>query len=124
MACAPRVAWGFFPLDEELALAPCGLAPGLHEGLVRLATWVPSFAHAAIELGYFTGTVVPETTVRRLTEAAGAAYAAVQQAEGERLSTARPTPPPGPPVQQVSVDGAIPLRGTRWCRSSGASGQR
>lgn len=98
-----------------MALAPCGLAPGLHEGLVRLATWVPSFAHAARELRYFTGTVVPESTVRRLTEAAGAAYAAVQQVEGEGIRTARPSPPPGPPVQQLSVDGAmVPLVGGEW----------
>lgn len=96
-------------------MVPCGLAPGLHEGLVRLATWVPSFAHAAEELGYFTGTVVPESTVRRLTEAAGAAYAAVQQAEGARLGQEQPTPPPGPLVPQLSVDGAmVPLVGGEW----------
>lgn len=115
MASAPRAARGFSPLDDELALAPCGLAPGLHEGLVRLATWIPSFAHAARELSYFTGATVPETTARRLTQDAGAAYSQVQHAQVERIRAVLPAPPPGPPVQQLSVDGAlVPLVGGEW----------
>lgn len=115
MASAPRAARGFSPLDDELALAPCGLAPGLHEGLVRLATWIPSFAHAARELSYFTGATVPETTARRLTQDAGAAYSQVQHAQVARIRAVLPAPPPGPPVQQLSVDGAlVPLVGGEW----------
>lgn len=109
------MARGFFPLDEELALAPCALAPGLHERLVRLATWIPSFAHAAREVRVFTGATVPEATVRRLTEGAGAAYVAVQTQQAEALRTEVPPPPAGPTVQQVSVDGAlVPLVGGEW----------
>ncbi len=98
-----------------MALAPCDLAPGLHERLVRLATWIPSFAHAAGEVRAFTGAAVPEATVRRLTEGAGAAYVAVQTGQEEALRTALPPPPPGPAVQQISVDGAlVPLVGGEW----------
>lgn len=105
----------FSPLDEELALAPGSLAPGLHAAVVRLATWIPSFAHAARELAALTGSHLSEATVRRLTEAAGAAYVALQTAEGERLADAAPPPPAGPSVQQLSVDGAlVPLVGGEW----------
>lgn len=98
-----------------MALAPCGLAPGLHEGLVRLATWVPSFEHAAKELSYFTGADVPETTVRRLTHGAGEAYGVVQHAQVECICQDLPAPPHGPPLQQLSVDGAmVPLVGGEW----------
>ena len=73
------------------------------------------FGHAARELGWLTGAAVSESVAARLTEAAGAAYAAEQTAEVERLER-RPTPEPaGPAVQQVSVDGAmISLVGKQW----------
>jgi hypothetical protein len=59
-----------------------------------------------------------EATVRRHTEAAGAAYAAVQAAEAERLERTAPAPPAGPAVQQVSADGAmVPLLGGEWAEA-------
>lgn len=65
------------------------------------------FAHAARELGWLTQAVVSESVAERLTEAAGAAYVAEQTAEVEQLEQ-RPCPEPaGPPVQQISVDGAM-----------------
>lgn len=65
------------------------------------------FAHAARELGWLTQAVVSESVSERLTEAAGAAYVAEQAAAVERLEQ-RPGPEPaGPPVQQISVDGAM-----------------
>jgi hypothetical protein len=93
---------------------PGRLTPRLHEGLVRLGTWVP-FAPAARLLTYFTGVAVSASTAQRQTEAAGAAYVAVQTAEVERLGRELPGPPPGPPVQQLTVDGAfVPLVGGAW----------
>jgi hypothetical protein len=81
------------------------------EGAVRLGTWVP-FERLPGLLGFFTGASVAASTIQRLTEAAGAAYEAVQTAEVARLERACPAPPAGPAVQQVSVDGAmVPLRG-------------
>ena len=109
------MARGFFPLDAELALAPCDLAPGLHESLVRLSTWIPSFAHAAREVRHFTGATVSEATGRRLTEAAGAAYVQVQAHQARRLEREPSMPPAGPLVQHLSVDGAmVPLVGGEW----------
>ncbi len=67
------------PLDEQLALPVCDLASGLYEPMVRLSTWIPAFKHTATELSYFTCADVPESTVRRLTQPAGAAYVQVQQ---------------------------------------------
>jgi hypothetical protein len=81
------------------------------EGVVRLGAWLP-FARAAEFAELFTGTAVSAATARRLTETAGAAYEAVQTAAVARLERDSPPAPPGPAVQQVSVDGAmVPLRG-------------
>ncbi len=105
----------FSPLDEELALPPGALAPGLQEGLVRLGTTIPSFAQAARELHFFTRTMVSEATVRRRTEEAGAALVAVEVQQVQALEATLPEGPPGPAVQQLSVDGAmVPLVGGSW----------
>lgn len=93
---------------------PGALTPRLHERLVRLGTWLP-FAPAARMLGYFTGVTVSEATARRQTEAAGAAYVALQDAEAIRLARETPDPPAGPAVQQLTVDGAmVPLVQAEW----------
>jgi hypothetical protein len=108
------VATGFSPLDEELGLVPGAFSPGLQEDLVHLGTWMP-FAHAATEVSRFRRVAVAEPTARRLTEAAGAAWVAIQTAELERLHRDLPTSPAGPAVQPVSVDGAmLPLVGGEW----------
>ena len=105
---------GLSPLDEELALAPGHLTPYLRESVVRLATWM-SFVRAGRELAHFTGVLVGGTTVRRLTERAGAAYVAVQTAAVTLLERALPAPPEGSAVQYLSVDGAmVPLVGGVW----------
>jgi hypothetical protein len=105
---------GFSPLDEELELLPGSLTPSLGEQLVRLGTWMP-FGQAAKLLGDFWKVPVSEPTARRRTEQAGAAYAAVQTAEVERLEREVPEPPAGPAIQQLSVDGAmVPLVGGTW----------
>jgi hypothetical protein len=80
---------------------------------VRLGAWMP-FAQAARLLAAFARTAVAEPTLRRQTEAAGAAYVALQTAEA--LERAEPAaPPPGPAVLQLSVDGAmVPLVGGAW----------
>ena len=94
--------------------------PSLHEGAVRLGTWMP-FPAAAQLLAAFTHTAVSEPTVRRQTEAAGAAYVALQTAAAEALEQEGAAPPPGPAVLQVSVDGAmVPLVG----RASGPRSRR
>lgn len=104
----------FFPLDEELALVPGATSAQVREGMIRLATWMP-FAQAAEHLAFFWGITVSAATVRRQSEAAGAAYVAVQTAEVERLLAEQPPDPPGPAVQQVSADGAmVPLVGGVW----------
>jgi hypothetical protein len=108
------VGRGFSPLDEELELLPGSLTPTLVEGLTRLGAWMP-FEQAAKLLGDFWRVPVSESTARRQTEALGAAYAAVQTAEVERLEREQPAAPAGPAVQQLSVDGAfVPLVGGQW----------
>jgi len=97
-----------------LALAPGSLTPSMRESVVRLATWM-SFVRAGREMAHFTGTAVGGTTVRRLTERAGAAYVAVQTAAVTLLERELPPPPEGPAVQYLSVDGAmVPLVGGVW----------
>ena len=113
MAARP-VGPGFSPLDEALDLLPGELSPRLVEGLVRCGVKVP-FAQAAEDLRFFCGVWVSEDTARRQTEAAGAAYVAVQDAELARLERELPPPPQGPPIQQVSADGAmVPLVHGKW----------
>ena len=111
----PPVRGGFSPLDEELGLVPGSLSPTLAESAVRLGSWVP-FGVAVQLLEHFVHTHASESTVTRLTERAGAAYEAVQAAQGARLQTAaRPAAVQGPPLQQVSVDGAfVPLVHKQW----------
>jgi len=83
----------------------------LQESVARLGTWVP-FARAAELLAHFAHTTISEPTVRRTTEAAGAAYVAVQAATLAALEREAPAPPPGPPLLQLSADGAmVPLVG-------------
>ncbi len=114
MRSARPVGRVFSPLDEELALLPGPLSPRLHEGLVRLGTWMP-FARAAAELGWFCGVTVGAATACRLTEAAGAALVGLETAEADRLEREAPPSREGPRVQQVSADGAmVPLRRGEW----------
>ncbi|CAA9231502.1 MAG: hypothetical protein AVDCRST_MAG93-901 [uncultured Chloroflexia bacterium] len=106
---------GFFPLDEELALLPGSLTPRLQEGLVRLSTWIPSFAKAAAELAWFTGGLVTRDTARRITEAAGSAAVTVQATEVERLYQEYPPSPAAPERLVFHVDGAmVPLVKGEW----------
>jgi hypothetical protein len=121
--CVPPVAGGFFPLDEELGLLPqSSLTPTLAESAVRLGTWLP-FGAAATMLAHFVHTQVSEATLTRLTERAGAAYVAVQETQYARLQEeGEGREEPGPPLQQVSVDGAfVPLVHKAWVEAKTAA---
>src|SRR6266536_509431 len=112
--CAPHAEPVFFPLDEELELLPGELSATLAEGVARLGTLMP-FEQAATELAFFWGVELEETTVRRHTQAAAAAYVAEQTAALERLEREPSPPPAGPAVQYLSADGAmVPLVGGEW----------
>ncbi len=108
------MAPGFSPLDEELGLLPGVLTPPLQAHLCRLGARL-SFAEAASELWQLKGVRVSAATARRRTEGDGAVYAAWQEAEAAWVLAAAPSPPPGPAVQQMSVDGAMaPLIDGSW----------
>ena len=90
------------------------LTPWLVESIVQLGASVP-FAEAARLLAHFTGVRVGAETVRRLTEAAGAAQVARETQAVVDLARTLPDGPPGPAVQLLSVDGAmVPLRAGVW----------
>lgn len=97
---------GFSPLDEELGLLPGALTPTLQAHLSRLGGRL-SFAEAADEFRHLKGVRVAAATARRRTEADGAVYAALQDAEAARVLADPPPPRCGPATQQVSVDGAM-----------------
>ncbi len=87
--------------------------------MVRLGTWMP-FAQVPELLAFFTGVCVEAETVRRLTERAGAALVAVEDAAVARVEAACPPAPLGPPVQQLSADGAnLPRGHPRWSAGYG-----
>jgi hypothetical protein len=66
-------------------------------------------------LAFFARVTVGPETARRLAEAAGAAQVALETADADRLARELPLPPPGPAVQQLSLDGAmVPLVGGDW----------
>jgi hypothetical protein len=114
MAPARPVERGFSPLDEELDLGSTGLTPQAEEGLIRLSTWLP-FGRAAELLAALIGVQVSRATARRSSEAAGAAYAAVQTEEAEQIRRRLPQAPPSAEQQVISADGAfVPLRHGQW----------
>lgn len=114
MPLAPNAAQGFFPLDEELALLPGTLTPSLQADMVRLGARMP-FRSVVQELAYLKHVTTTEATVRRHTEAAGAAYVALQTEEVERIERTTPAPPRGAARQLLSADGAlVPLRHGEW----------
>lgn len=97
-----------------MGLIPGRLTPHAHECLVRFGAWMP-FEKASKELGFVLKVEVSEPTTRRYAEAAGAAYAAYQEAEVERLERDTPIAAPGLKKMFLSVDGAmVPLVGGEW----------
>ena len=115
MGSAPVAAGSFSPLDEELELLPGRLTPGLGEILVRLGAWMP-FAQAQRFLADWARlNSLSAATVRRHTEAAGAAYVAIQEEEARALEQGRELPGSGSGRLVVEVDGAMaPLVGGEW----------
>ena len=104
----------FFPLDEELALLAGGLTPYMQECLVRLGAWVP-FEAATELLHDLLGVQISAAQVRRITEAAGAAYVVVQTQEAQRIEREAPQAAPGAEKMIFSADGAmVPLRHGEW----------
>ena len=91
MGSAPPAAGNFFPLDEELELLPGSLTPGLEEILVRLGSWMPFAQAQRFLVDWLKLNSLSEATVRRHTEAAGAAYAAIQGGGRKGLGTGRGT---------------------------------
>lgn len=105
----------FSPLDEELALLAGSVTPRLHEQMVRLGSWIPSFRQAAAVLEDFTGVFVSEASGRRYTEKAGAAYVAIEEATVTQIERELPPAPVGVKKLQMSVDGVmVPLVGGEW----------
>lgn len=105
------MARAFSPLDEELQLWPGGCSPTLADAAAHLGAWVP-FERLPDLLRRLTGTLVPASTIQRITETAGAAAEALQTQAVERLERETPLPPAGPATLQLSIDGVmVPLRG-------------
>ncbi len=114
MPVAHPAGWVFFPLDQELELLPGDYTPTLVEHLVRLGAQL-EFVPVAQELLHLKKVHVSEPTVRRDTEKTGDAYVEVQAAQLAALEKGLPPAPQGPPLQQISVDGAIvPLLHGEW----------
>ena len=93
---------------------PGPLTPTIQEAVTRLADRLP-FSQAVDELQMSWHVDVSPATVRRQAETAGAAYVALQTADVDRLERDTPPSPPGPDLQQLSVDGAmVPLLHKQW----------
>lgn len=113
-AVCPGCGTEFFPLDEELALLPGSLTPFTHESLVRLGAWMP-FASAVQLLADLLGVRVSKSKGKRYTEAAGAAYVALQSEEADEIERHAPPAMPGSEKLVMSADGAmVPLLHGEW----------
>jgi len=116
MWSVPPVAQAFFPLDEELALLPGSLTPQTYEHLVRLSAWMP-FEKATAFLADLLHVQVSEAKGRRDTQAAGAAYVALQTEDAEALEQhgVPAASPAGAEKMVMSADGAmVPLVQGAW----------
>jgi hypothetical protein len=80
--------------------------PRLQESVGRLGTGRP-LAQAAEAWAFLTGVTGSPATVRRTTEAAGAADVAVQTAAVETIAARLPPAPAGPAVPRLRVEGAM-----------------
>ena len=90
------------------------MTPSLAENLSRLGAWMP-FGRAAEIVSSFRKIEVSEATARRVTEKSGQAYVAMQTEEAAALVAELKEAPPGPALQQLSVDGAmVPLLHGEW----------
>ena len=90
------------------------LAPSLVEDLALLGSWMP-FGRAAKNVGHFRKIEVSEATGRRVAEKSGQAYVEMQTEQAKRLEAEIREAPPGPGLQQLSVDGAmVPLLHGEW----------
>ncbi len=106
---------GFFPLDEELQLLPGSLTPTLHEYLVRLGAWMPFDKAGQLLADFMRLSSVSDPTARRQTQAAGAAYVALQTQTVEQLEKTAPLPTIAPAKLGIEVDGAmVPLISGEW----------
>src|SRR5713101_8382103 len=118
MESVPNVGRAFSPLDDELQLLPGRLSPTLHEGLVRLSSWMP-FAPAARMLADFMHLPeIAESLARRYTETAGAAYVQVQTEAAEQIERQAPLETEAPERLVLEADGAmVPLVGGTWAEA-------
>ncbi|MHB8626559.1 MAG: ISKra4 family transposase, partial [Aggregatilineales bacterium] len=82
--------------------------------VTRLATWMP-FGQAVKEAGHFLHVTLTEATVRRQSEAAGAAYVTLPTRAVEQLEHEGSRPAAGVAKQFMSVDGVfVPVLGGEW----------
>lgn len=105
----------FPPLAEALELGPSGFSPAIVAGAVRLGSAM-AFDRAASLLTQFTGVRLHPSTLRRLTQAAGATFWAQEAAVSAGLWAGRIRPEPVPDVPlQLSIDGSmVAVRGEGW----------
>jgi hypothetical protein len=108
------VGSSFSPLDEQLGLLPGKWSPRLQQIVSLLGTVMP-FGQVPALVDLLRGVPISRSSVRRITEAAGTALAALEEAESERIRATLPASPVGAARQQVSVDGAmVPIMGGEW----------
>ncbi len=93
-------------MDRELGLSASAFSPYLVEAMTRLGTEMP-FERVPEVLSFFTQVGIGEETARAVTERAGAMLQELDQAEVAQIERGERPEMVGPPVQQVSADGAM-----------------
>lgn len=93
-------------MDKELGLSGSAFSPYLVEAITRLGTEMP-FQRVPEVLSFFTQVGINEDTARAVTERAGAILQELEEAEVGQIEHGERSEGSGPPVQQVSADGAM-----------------
>lgn len=95
-------------------MLPGRWSPRLQQIVTLLGALLP-FGQVPPLLGLVSQVSISRGSVRRMTEASGAALVTLEEVESERIRATLPVPAAGPMRQQVSVDGAmVPIVGGEW----------
>lgn len=103
----------FFPLDEELNLPLSGLTPHAHQGLVVLGSILP-FRRAATQLETLLKVRLSPSTLRRLTEHAGACLQEWQDAQAHPLTLQDESLPVSARLAMATDGVLIPVLPNEW----------
>jgi hypothetical protein len=102
--CSQQAPHGVIPKDQELDVVGTSFSPGLRRLMARIGAQ-EAFDMARQDLAELAGVVVPTKAVERISEAAGGAAEAANEAEGAALRARTVQLSPAPHRLYIAMDG-------------------